>query len=76
MFLEFTNGHWLSLYSARVPSKDQPPLEMRTMTNDRRAGVELDDTVPSIKTHSAKFMARLLGAWVAMGFRTPKIDFV
>ena len=76
MFLEFTNGHWLSLYSARVPSKDQPPLEMRTMTKDRRAGVELDDTVPSPATHSVKFMAKLLGAWVAMGFRTPRIDFV
>ena len=76
MFLEFTNGHWLSLYTARVPSKDRPALEMRTMTQDRRAGVGLDDTVPSSNTQSARFMARLLGAWVAMGFRAPKIDFV
>ena len=76
MFLEFTNGHWLSLYSARVPSKDRPALEMRTMTSDRRTGVELDDTVPSSKTQSVKFMARLLAAWVAMGFRAPRIDFV
>ena len=31
---------------------------------------------PASKTQSARFMARLLGAWVAMGFRAPKIDFV
>lgn len=29
MFLDFTKGHWLTLYKERIPADDQPPLEMR-----------------------------------------------
>lgn len=76
MFLEFEKGHWLSLYKDRFDSDDQPPLEMRTMTMDRRAGVTFDDDIPSPKKHSARFMWKLMTAWMAMGFRTPKIDYV
>ncbi len=72
MFLEFSQGHWLSLYRGRL-SEGAPPLEMRVMTKNRRAGVELDAAVPSYATHSAKFMWRLLSAWAAMGFRVPKV---
>ena len=76
MFLEFHNGHWLSLYRKRLPAEARPPLELRTMTRDRRAGVEFRDTLPSYATQSAGFMFRLLAAWVAMGFRAPSIDVV
>ena len=72
MFLEFSKGHWLSLYRGRI-SDGAPPLEMRVMTGDRREGVELPTDVPSYKTHSGRFMWRLLGAWAAMGFRVPKV---
>jgi hypothetical protein len=72
MFLEFANGHWLSLYSNRF-GDGAAPLEMRVMTKDRRAGVELPRDVPNYSTHSAKFMWKLFAAWVAMGFRVPKI---
>lgn len=74
MFLEFKGGHWLSVYTERFRPEDRPPLEMRVMTGDRRAGGELDDSVPNYAKHSGKFMLKLLTAWVAMGFRAPKID--
>ncbi|GGA55470.1 hypothetical protein GCM10011499_27080 [Pelagibacterium lentulum] len=76
MFLEFTNGHWLSIYAGRLPEAERPPLEIRTMTRDRPGGADFDDDIPSPKTHTGKFMFRLLGAWLAMGFRTPKINYV
>lgn len=76
MFLEFQNGHWLSLYRKRLPVAAQPPLELRTMTRDRPASVAFQDAVPSYATHSVKFMFRLLAAWAAMKFRAPRIDFV
>jgi hypothetical protein len=74
MFLEFAYGHWLSVYRNRFTT-DVPPLEMRTMTKDRRAGVELADDVPNLSTQSGKFMLKLLAAWIAMGFRSPKITW-
>lgn len=76
MFLEFTNGHWLSVYARTLPDTERPPVEMRTMTVDRAGGGDFGDDIPSYKTHSGKFMFRLLGAWAAMGFRTPKVDYV
>ena len=45
------------------------------MTKDRRAGVELANDVPNLSTHSGKFMFKLLTAWIAMGFRKPKITW-
>lgn len=59
MFLEFACGHWLSMYRNRFTS-DVPPLEARTMTKGRRAGVELAGDVPNLSTHSGKFMFKLL----------------
>lgn len=70
MFLEFTKGHWLSVYRDRIGDA-APPIEMRVMTADRREAVALTGDVPSYATHSFKFMFRLLGAWAAMGFRVP-----
>ena len=75
MFLEFSKGHWLSLYRNRI-SGNAPPLEMRVMTRDRREGVVLPDDLPNYATHSGKFMWKLLAAWAAMGFRAPAIQGV
>ena len=75
MFLEFSGGHWLSLYRDRF-GDDAPPLQMRTMTRDRRDGVELPDDVPNLATHSGRFMWKLLAAWIAMGLRRPKVEGV
>ena len=72
MFLDFTKGHWLSMYRNRFPA-GAPPLEMRVMTKERRAGVELADDLPNYESHSGKFMLKLIAAWIAMGFRRPEI---
>lgn len=76
VFLEFQNGHWLSLYGGLWPAAALPPLEMRTMAGDLPDPTVLSDDVPNAKTHSVSFFAKLLGAWVAMGFRSPKITIV
>lgn len=73
MFLDFTKGHWLSMYRCRL-SRDAPEIEMRIMTRDRRASVALADDVPNYRGHSGRVMMKLLAAWIAMGFRSPKFD--
>ena len=72
MFLDFTRGHWLTIYRNRFPA-DVPPVEMRVMTQERRDGVELADDLPNYPGYSGKFMLRLVAAWIAMGFRRPEI---
>lgn len=72
--LEFTKGHWLSVYSARVPAAERPPVEMRTMVKERPEGVELADDASNYDGHSGRFMWRLLTAWAAMGFRAPRVE--
>lgn len=76
MFLEFSRGHWLSLYARRFPAERRPAVEMRTMTRDIVDGSRPPEDVPNGKTQAFMFMARLLAAWVAMGFRAPEILFV
>lgn len=76
VFLEFSKGHWLSIYGGLWPSEMRPAIEMRTMTGDALPGVTLSEDVPNPKSHSFAFMARLMAAWVAMGFKVPKIDFI
>lgn len=76
MFLEFTSGHWLSIYGNLWPAQDLPELEIRTMTRSRPEGVVLPDDVPNPGTQTLTFYAKLIRSWAAMGFRKPKIDFV
>lgn len=76
VFLEFENGHWLSLYGCLWPEGTLPQLELRTMTGDLPPGTTLSDEVPNGKRQSISFFAKLLGAWIAMGFRSPKITVV
>jgi hypothetical protein len=71
MVLDFTKGHWLTLYRARMTGP-VPPLEMRVMTRKRREGAVLPDDAPNYPAHSGRFMWKLLGTWARMGFRTPK----
>lgn len=74
LFTEFRNGHWLSLYGALWPADALPPLEMRTMTSDLTDASMLPNDVPNLRTQSGTFFAKLLWAWIAMGFRVPKVD--
>ena len=73
VFLEFQGGHWLSLYAVLWPAGAVPPLEMRTMAVDLPDPSVLPDDVPNGRRQPFAFMARLLGAWIAMGLRSPKI---
>ena len=69
MFLDFTKGHWLSIYRKRLPGG--APIEMRIMTKERRADVMLRDDVPNYDGYSGRFMLKLILAWIAMGFSKP-----
>ena len=61
MFLDFTKGHWLTVYRVRLPD-DMPPATMRMMTAERPAGVVLPDDMANYPGHSGEFMLKLLGA--------------
>jgi len=70
MFLDFTKGHWLSLYRNRFGA-GAPPVEMRIMTNERRGNVALGQDVPNYPGRPGSFMWKLIVTWAAMGFRRP-----
>jgi hypothetical protein len=72
--LEFEGGHWLSMYSSLWPEPIRPAIEMRTMISDLRDASMLTHDVPNAKRQSLSFFAKLLGAWIAMGFRAPKLE--
>ena len=72
VFLEFKGAHWLNLYGCLWPAGTRPPLEIRTMTSDRPDAYALSDDVPNAKKQPVSFFVKLLGAWIAMGFRNPK----
>ena len=76
ILLDFTQGHWVDLYGPLWPEGTLPPLQLRTMTGDLDDPSVLPDDVLNAKSHSARFFLRLMGAWVAMGFRRPVIDYV
>jgi hypothetical protein len=46
------------------------------MTADLPVGARLSDDVPNSRTQSFTFFRKLFAAWVAMGFRAPRIAFV
>lgn len=73
VFLEFKGGHWLSLYGHLWPKGECPPAKMRTMAGDLADRSVLPKDIPNLKAQSLGFFAMLFGAWVAMGFKAPKI---
>jgi hypothetical protein len=74
MFLDFTKGHWLSMFRNRFPN-GAPAIDVRVMTGERRGGVEFADDVPNHSGLSGKVMLKLIAAWIAMGFRRPEITW-
>lgn len=74
VFAEFQNGHWLSMYANLWPAAVRPAATERTMTSDLPEGTVLPADKVNSRTQSLRFMGRLMAAWVAMGFRVPKVD--
>jgi hypothetical protein len=74
VFTEFQGGHWLSLYAGMWPEGTAPAPDVRTQTGDLPDEQRPDDSVPSGGWPTAKFYGRLLAAWIAMGFRVPKVS--
>ncbi|OCC02287.1 hypothetical protein BA190_24885 [Labrys sp. WJW] len=74
VFLEMKGAHWLSLYSHLWPEEARPKPQMRTMVGDLIDASRLPNDIPNLKTHTISFYAKLLGAWIAMGFRVPKLN--
>ena len=75
MFVDFTKGHWLTVYRGRLPN-NIPPATMRVMTAERPEGVILPDDMANYPGRSGKFILKLIGAWMAMGFRRPAVEGV
>ncbi len=74
VFLELKGGHWLSLYSVLWPVSSRPPIDLRTMVSDLPSGTQLPNDVPNAGTQTFGFYMKLLGAWIAMKFKSPKIS--
>lgn len=70
MFLDFTKGHWLTIYRDRLPA-GAPPIEMGVMAKDRPEGPAPAYGLPTYEAYPPRFMFRLLMAWARMGFRRP-----
>ena len=54
MCLDFTKGHWLSMYRRRFEA-GAPDIEMRVMTRDRRADAALPGDAPNYRGYSGRF---------------------
>jgi hypothetical protein len=70
MFLDFTKGHWLTVYRDRLPT-GAPPIEMGVMAKDRPAGPARAHGLATYPAYPLKFMFRVTMAWARMGFRRP-----
>ena len=73
LFTEFQAGHWLSVYASLWPSAVRPAMEMRTMTADLPDASILSTDIVNSRSQPPAFMGKLLWAWIAMGFRVPKV---
>ena len=59
ILVDFTKGYWLSIYRGRL-APDAPKIEMRVMTQDRRAAGPLARDVPNYRRRSGRLMVKLL----------------
>ena len=73
VFTEFQGGHWLSLFATLWPDAQRPPMQIRTQIADAPHETQRDDSLPAGTLTTLGFYARLLGAWIAMGFKSPGI---
>lgn len=76
MLLDFEKGHWIDVYGQRWLPGPMPEPEMRTMVSGLPVGARLPGDIPNNRRQSLSFFAKLIAAWAAMRFRTPKLTFV
>lgn len=74
MFLDFTSGHWLSLYRERL-AENAPPVEIAVMTGDLPTDHARPGGLPAYSGRPARFMFKLLASFAAMGFRRTKVEW-
>ena len=68
MLVNFDRGpHWVSVYRNRIVG-DAPPIEMRVQTRFKRPEVTLSADIPAYAFVPVSFVARLVGARIAMLF--------
>jgi hypothetical protein len=72
MFLDFTPGHWLTIFRDHLSGQASEP-QMRIMTMDKPEDMELSNAISVYVTRPPRFMIKLLAAWAAMGFHRPKV---
>jgi hypothetical protein len=66
MFLNFDDGkHWVDVYRSRFKG-DLPPVQMRICTKFQPANCAVPTDVPGYSRFPLKFLAKLLGARIAM----------
>ncbi|WEK47677.1 MAG: DUF6151 family protein [Candidatus Andeanibacterium colombiense] len=75
MLLDFTKGHWASLYAPRWPDAGRPKAEMRIQTGSLPDPSVLPGDMPNYRGFGWRFPLRMLGAFAAMGFRSPDLPF-
>ncbi len=73
IFMEMKGAHWLDLYLHLWPETLRPRAVVRTMVGDLPDPSVLPVDMPNLKAQSMAFYAKLLWAWIAMGFQSPKI---
>lgn len=73
VLLEFKGGHWVSLYGNLWHGQALPKAQLRTMVGDRAEAAKLDDAIPAGGWETTRFYGKLLGAWIAMGFKAPPV---
>ena len=76
MFLDFTKGHWLSVYRGGLIEDARPPIDMRIMIKDRQSDLPFADSAPRFSKNSARFVWKLMSDWAVTGFKTPRINYV
>ncbi len=76
MFGEVVKSHWIDIYGTLWPAGTALKAEIRTMVGDLPKDVHLPDDIPNAKGYSFTLIRKLIGAWIAMRFRTPKITCV
>ena len=74
MFVDFTKGHWLTLYRDRLPPSAPVPAFGVMAKNSPPA--QLAPDAPAIYAgFPPSFMFKMLIAWAKMGFRRPKMTW-